>query len=336
MSSGTLSQQEIDRLLGPNDPIRGMRDGHGGSDALPYDFRRPHRMSKERLRTLEAMYEQVVKTLEGWLIGRVRGQLEMRLQSVEQFTFGEFALSLPTPCASFLVSVRDSGGQVGIIDFGRELTAFLVDRLFGGSGAPAVPDRPLTPIERMAVRIVAERLTGLMEDAWKDHIPLKLDLTGFESIPEILLGGSRDGTVLGATVEVKAGGVDSLLLLCLPAPVLEKFFSSSRDQKVNSRMVPDHSLDREVTESMLRGTRVQVAARLPDFQLPMRDLATLRVGGVLSTGIPVDSELSVLVNGQKRFRAAAGRSGRRMAMRITADLAPEFGVMAVSPEDNPE
>ena len=66
MSSGTLSQQEIDRLLGPNDPTRGMRDGHGGSDALPYDFRRPHRMSKERLRTLEAMYEQVVKTLEGW------------------------------------------------------------------------------------------------------------------------------------------------------------------------------------------------------------------------------------------------------------------------------
>jgi flagellar motor switch protein FliM len=293
-------------------------------------------MSKERLRTLEAMYEQVVKTLEGWLIGRVRGQLEMRLQSVEQFTFGEFALSLPTPCASFLVSVRDSGGQVGIIDFGRELTSFLVDRLFGGSGAPAVPDRALTPIERMAVRIVAERLTGLMEDAWKDHIPLKLDLTGFESIPEILLGGSRDGTVLVATVEVKAGGEDSLLLLCLPAPVLEKFFSSSRDQKVNSRMVPDHSADREVTESMLRSTRVQVAARLPDFQLPMRDLATLRVGGVLSTGIPVDSELSVLVNGQKRFRAAAGRSGRRMAMRITADLAPEFGVMAVSPEDNPE
>jgi flagellar motor switch protein FliM len=336
VSSGTLSQQEIDRLLGPNDPTRGMRDGHGGSDALPYDFRRPHRMSKERLRTLEAMYEQVVKTLEGWLIGRVRGQLEMRLQSVEQFTFGEFALSLPTPCASFLVSVRDSGGQVGIIDFGRELTSFLVDRLFGGSGAPAVPDRALTPIERMAVRIVAERLTGLMEDAWKDHIPLKLDLTGFESIPEILLGGSRDGTVLVATVEVKAGGEDSLLLLCLPAPVLEKFFSSSRDQKVNSRMVPDHSADREVTESMLRSTRVQVAARLPDFQLPMRDLATLRVGGVLSTGIPVDSELSVLVNGQKRFRAAAGRSGRRMAMRITADLAPEFGVMAVSPEDNPE
>lgn len=336
MASATLSQQEIDKLLGPNDPARGGRDPYGATDASLYDFRRPHRMSKERLRTLEAMYEQVVKTLEGWLIGRVRGELEMQLQSVEQLSFGEFALSLPTPCASFMMSVRDSGGQMGIIDFGRELCGFLVDRLFGGSAAPAVPERGLTPIERMAVRIVAERLTGLIEDAWKDHIPLKLDLTGFESIPEILLGGNRDGTVLVATVKVIAGGETSLLLLCLPAPVLEKFFSSSRDQKVNSRLAPQRPGDREITESMLRGTHVDVAARLPDFRLEMRDLAALKIGGVLSTGIPVDAELSVLVNGQKRFRAAAGRSGRRMAMRITADLAPESGAMHTSSADDQE
>lgn len=330
MASATLSQNEIDKLLGPNEAPRGGRDPYGASDASLYDFRRPHRMSKERLRTLEAMYEQVVKTLEGWLIGRVRGGLEMQLQSVEQLSFGEFALSLPTPCASFMMNVRDSGGQMGIIDFGRELCGFLVDRLFGGSTEPAVPERGLTPIERMAVRIVAERLTGLMEDAWKDHIPLQLDLTGFESIPEILLGGNRDGTVLVATIAVKAGGADSLLLLCLPAPVLEKFFSSYRDQKVNSRLVPQRPEDREVTESMLRNTHVSVAARLPEFRIEMRDLAALRVGGMLSTGVPVDAELSVLVNGQKRFRAAAGRSGRRMAMRITADLASDADAMPTS------
>lgn len=81
-----------------------------------YDFRRPHRVSKERLRTLEAMYERLVKSLEGWLIGRVRGQVELSLQSVEQFSFGEFVLSLPTPCASYIFDVRDTGGQQGVID----------------------------------------------------------------------------------------------------------------------------------------------------------------------------------------------------------------------------
>jgi flagellar motor switch protein FliM len=72
MSSETLSQTDIDRLLG------GARSGttpFGGAapDVQVYDFRRPHRVSKERLRTLEAMYERLVKGLEAWLITRVRG-----------------------------------------------------------------------------------------------------------------------------------------------------------------------------------------------------------------------------------------------------------------------
>ncbi|HET8653999.1 MAG TPA: FliM/FliN family flagellar motor switch protein [Longimicrobiaceae bacterium] len=324
MASGTLSQNEIDRLLGrAGGIVEPVAPRRSEPDVQLYDFRRPHRVSKERLRTLEAMYEQLVKTLEGWLIGRVRGQLELRLQSVEQFSFGEFILSLPTPCASYLVDIGDSGGQQGIIDFGQEFASFLVDRLFGGSGPPRVLDRALTPIERMAVRVVAERITALVEEAWKDHVPLSLDLAGFESIPEILLGANRDDPVLVATVEVVSAGTSSLLIVCLPFVVLEKFFSSSRDQKVNRRAGPSLASDRGVAEAVLRGTSVQLAARLPEFRLPMRELAALSVGGVLSTGIARDSELVVTLNGQPRFLATAGRIGRRLALQITADLHPE-------------
>ena len=87
MASGTLSQSEIDRLLGgaSNVPFSGASEE---SPVQMYDFRRPHRVSKERLRTLEAIYERLVKSLESWVIGRVRGQIEMRLQGVEQFSFG--------------------------------------------------------------------------------------------------------------------------------------------------------------------------------------------------------------------------------------------------------
>lgn len=321
MSNSTLSQNEIDRLLGrasePQEPV--VR--RSAPDVQLYDFRRPHRVSREKLRTLEAMYEQLVKTLEGWLLGRVRGPLELRLQSVEQFTFGEFILSLPTPCASFLVSVQNSGGQTGIVDFGPEFAGFLVDRLFGGSGTPAALGRGLTPIERMAVRTISERVVGLVEDAWQDHIELNLEVSGFESIPEIMLGANRDDQVLVATVQVSAAGMTSLLLVCLPLPILEKFFSASREQRVDARMVPQRAADQAVTESMLRGTRVQVAARLPEFRLSLRELSSLSVGQVLSTGVPIDAEVEVTVNGQPRFQATAGRSGRRMALRISADLA---------------
>src|SRR5688500_5725198 len=191
MSSDMLSQFDIDRLLGGAGAAvpaaaPSALGGFGGSggpgggieqEVTAYDFRRPHRISKERLRTLEAMYERLCKSLEGWLVSRARGHVELRLQSVEQFSFGEFTLSLPTPCASYVFDVKGSGGVQGVIDVGHEFAYFLIDRLFGGSGQPSMPGRALSPVERLAVRTGAERLAQLLEEIWFDHVPLELNVT---------------------------------------------------------------------------------------------------------------------------------------------------------------
>jgi flagellar motor switch protein FliM len=155
MSSDTLSQFDIDRLLGgagsAPTPTAGAAFGASAQGMGPetemsvYDFRRPHRVSKERLRTLEAMYERLCKSLEAWLVSRVRGQVELRLQSVEQFSFGEFTLSLPTPCATYIFDIKGTGGVQGVIDIGHEFAYFLIDRLFSGwpcARSPSAPRRP--------------------------------------------------------------------------------------------------------------------------------------------------------------------------------------------------
>src|SRR5579862_3268006 len=118
MASGQLSQDQIDQLLGGRATASPAVGTSTVTEARiePYDFHRPRHVSKDRLRTLEAMYERLVKALEAWLMGRVRRQVELRLQSIEQFSFGEFKLSLPTPCASFGFDVRNVPGQKGVID----------------------------------------------------------------------------------------------------------------------------------------------------------------------------------------------------------------------------
>ena len=242
MSSDVLSQFDIDRLLGGAGAAlptsgAGAFGGAGATHAATgavdqeisvYDFRRPHRVSKERLRTLEAMYERLCKSLEAWLVSRVRGHVELRLQSVEQFSFGEFTLSLPTPCATYIFDIKGSGGVQGVIDIGHEFAYFLIDRLFGGAGSTSMPGRALSPVERLAVRTVGERVAQLLEEIWFDHIPLELQVTGFESSPEILQIANREDPVLVANVEVVAGQSSSLMLMCLPFAVLEKFFQSQR------------------------------------------------------------------------------------------------------------
>jgi flagellar motor switch protein FliM len=321
VSTDLLSQHDIDRLL------EGAGSGPSGTVAMDvqiYDFRRPHRVSKERLRTLEAMYERMVKSLEGWLVGRVRGQVEMRLQSVEQFSFGEFTLSLPTPCATYIFDVAESGGQQGVIDIGHDFSYFLIDRLFGGSGSPTILSRALTPVERMAVRSVAERVTTLLQEVWQDYVPLELVISGFESAPEILQIANREDPVLVANVEVSAGQTSSLLLICLPFSVLDKFFSASGQKRVNTMTGTEREKDatRERAETSLRATRVPVSARLPAFSMSLRELSALEPGSVLSTGIARDTTLEVRVGEQQRFRGSAGRVGQRLAVRLLDSISP--------------
>ena len=322
MSSETLSQSEIDLLLRRGAtavraaPAAARRDAR--PDVQVYDFRRPNRVSKEKLRTLEAMYERLVKSLEGWLISRSRGQVELKLAGIEPFSFGEFIFSLPTPCASYLFDISDSGGLQGVIDVGHEFAYFLVDRLFGGGGEVTMMDRALTPIERMAVRGLAERVVSQLNEIWSDHVQLDLQLAGFESFPEILQAVNREDPVLVANIEVRAGDLSSLLLVCLPFAVLDKFFAGSTQRRINTiaGSERERELSRELTESSLRATNVELAVRLPEFRLPLRDLGSIRAGGVLSTGIPRDAQLEVFVSGQHRFTGSPGRVGGHLAVRV--------------------
>jgi flagellar motor switch protein FliM len=329
VSLETLSQSEIDQLLGGAAPAAEPVE----HQLQIYDFRRPHRVSRDKLRSIEALYGRLAKSLEGWLMGRVRGQVELSLQSVEQLSFGEFTLSLSTPCCSYLFGISDSGGQQAVVDFGSEFAFYLVDRLFGGSGRPVVPDRALTPMERMAVRVVAERVSGLVCEVWNDYTEFSLLLDGWESIPEILQAANREDPVLVATFEVAAGRLRSLFSICLPLSVLEKYFVGSGTRRESSVIGSEREREenRERTETSVRAARVQVAARLPAFRLSMREIAGLRVGTVLSTGIAATSGVEVLINGQRRFRGAPGRIRRSLATRIVEQIALPGAAPAAAP-----
>lgn len=324
MASETLSQHDIDRLLGGAGRAAVARPG-ANLDVQVYDFRRPARVSKERLRTLEAMYERLVKNLEAWIISRIRGQIEVRLQSVEQFSFGEFTLSLPTPCSSFIFEIGGTG-QKGVIDIGPEFGFYVIDRVFGGTGQSTIYNRSLTPIERMAIRTVADRAAQLTEEIWQDHVPMELAVTGFESSPEILQVANREDPVLVANIEITAGGQSGLILICLPFAVLDKFFTSSGQQRL--ALLNSTEAEREAarlkTESAVREMPVELSVRLPRFELSLEELASLKEGTVLRTGIPRDARLVVYAGDQERFLGQAGRVSGMLAVRITDSVSPNI------------
>ncbi len=316
-AAASFSQDDIDRLLkGGGNPAVAMPSRN--DDIQLYDFRRPARVSRDRLRTLEAMYERLVRSLEGWLVSRLRDSIDLRLESVEQISYAEFLLSLNTPSASFLVRIQDAGAQQGVVDFNPSLAYFLVDRLFGGGGAPTILERALSPIERMALDNVADRVVTDLMEVWWDHAQLQLAVTGFESIPEIMQAVEREVPCLVATVNAKFAGGTGVLSICLPLNVVEQFFTRSADRKLSEPVgtEAERKASREQAESALRLTTVTAIARLPEFRIPMRDLLRLSAGAMINTGIPTDTPLELLIGGQPRFRVQAGRVKQLRAVSV--------------------
>jgi flagellar motor switch protein FliM len=329
VASDSLSQNEIDALLGgaarPAATAAPTPDTEQRppSDPLAYDFRRPNRVPRDKRRSLDALYERCASSLAGWLVNRVRGTVELRLVRVESVTFGDLTASLPTPCASFTFEVKDTGGHHGLIDIGHEFAYFLVDRLFGGCGTPGLPNRSMTPIERMAVRVVADRALTSLQQAWQDHIAIELASVGFESIPEMLRVASREDPMLVATLEATAAEVRSQIVLGMPFAPLEPFFAATDAPDGRATGTPaEQQQNRELAERSLRGSRMWIAARLPEFHISMRELLALTTGSVLSTGLQRTAPLDVLVNTQRRFLATPGRLGSSLAVRLTAGVLP--------------
>lgn len=328
-TSESLSQNEIDLLFSGGGGVesKSSEPATRKHEVQVYDFRRPARISKDRMRSLKAMYGLLAKSLESWITGRMRDQLEVELQSVEQLTFGEFQLALPSPCSSYILDIHGTGRQ-GVIDFGHEFAYFVVDRLFGGSGQHTVPSRTLSAIERMAVRIVADRVAFHLAEAWKDYVTLTLEVAGFESIPEMLQVANREDPVLVANLSVGMGDMHSLVMLCLPFATVEKFFTgnTARRPAQPEGSEGERVRERSVLETTVRDAQVLVQARLPRFEMSLHDLMSLEPGSVLRTGIEPDSELDVILAGQRRFQGLPGKTGRTLAVRIS-------GAVEAAPED---
>lgn len=327
MSSESLSQNEIDRLFssGGSDRSAPATRPDDAAEVQFYDFRRPSRISKDRKRSLSGMYGLMAKSLEGWLTGRIRDQATVEVESVEQLSFGEFTLALPSPCAAYVMTLGAQGGAQGVMDIGHDLAFLLVDRFLGGAAGNVVPDRSLTPIERMVVRIAADRVVMLLDDVWRDFVQLDLKITGFETIPEMLQVAAREEPVLVANLRVGAAGVESAILLCLPFTALESFFTGGYDRKTSAiRGTPEERhLERLALEGTLRSSRILVQARLPEFRVPLRTLTRLRPGQILQSGLPSGSPLDVFLAGQKRFSASPGRVGRSLAVELRHAVDPE-------------
>lgn len=321
--SEILTQEEIDSLLSavtkgelPR-PSEAMPSPRRQRNVLAYDFRRPNRISKEQVRTLQILHDTFARTASFSLSAYLRSLVEVRLTSLEQLAYGEFILSVAPPSALGIFEMAPLKGGA-VLDVNPHLVFPMIDRILGGSGRASIQVRELTEIERRLLERIFRRLLVDLQQAWVQVGKFEIRLLNLETNPQFVQLTSANEIAILATFDVRVGEVHGVMSLCLPFAMLEPILPKLVTQRwFGAAAARETSGASAEMKRHLRAIPVDVRAVLGAGQVPIGRLTRLAPGDILA--LPAGRELRVTleVEGRPLFAGRAGQQQRKRAVEIT-------------------
>jgi len=317
-----LSQEEVNALLsavGEGEAVLEEElDSAPGTraDVTLYDFKRPNRVSRDQLRSMQTLHETFTREFAGTLSAQLRSVVEIDVISVEQLTYLEYVMSLPSPTNLYVFSIDPLEGR-GVFEVNPSLALAVIERLFGGSGVVSSETRNLTNIEqRVMSKIVARALSDLSE-TWKRLLAVDFKLLEAQSNPQYVQLVPPSETIITVSLEMRLQHGSGLMSLCYPYVFLEPAIAKlSGDAMVAFRA---RKASPETVQAIAAGiseTPVEVAVVLGGGSVSVSDFLTLREGDVIKLDTKLGSPAVILVDGRPKFLGAVGASGRHRAVKV--------------------
>lgn len=322
-----LSQAEIDALiqsmLTGDAPGQGMRSSAGASDisgpkrVRTYDFRRPDKFSKEQLRTLQMIHENMTRYLATYFAARFRTMVQMVIGSVDQNTYSDFIRSVSNPSVLCPFTIDPLPGTC-VMDINPIVAFPMIDRLFGGPGAALQQNRALTEIETSVMGGVIQGTLSAFAEVWSNIASMTPKPGAIETNPLFVQVAAPSEIVVTIAIDVRIGEHVGVITLCIPhltlEPILPKLSAHNWFQQTSSepRLADQLALQGRVGEA-----RVPLIVELGRTTLTIREILDISPGDVLMVDTAKGSNLTVYVGTQPKFVGQPGRVKGRLALEVT-------------------
>lgn len=311
---------------------------HRASSSLPvayepYDFRRPDKLSKDHIRSLQMLHENFVGFFMSSLAGYLRAQVEVELVSVEQVPYDEYIKTISGSLLNIL-NVDALGGQAILeMDFGIFFS--MLDRLLGGKGSSGKIVRDLTDIEKVLASNMTDLALADLKTAWETVLPLDFAVASMETSPQFVQIVPGNDTVVLVLFNIRMGEFQGAMSLCIPYLLIKPILNRLSAQRwfVSDRKKNAAAHGRLLAER-LNTTAVPCIARLGLASLTVADIAGLEVGQIVPMRVCPAEEVSgpapkgklgtvdLLVGAQVKFRGRTGLRGQNLAVQIEQVVGP--------------
>ncbi len=313
--SKILSQEEIDSLLAAADDATDAapRSASARESAARYNFRRPDRVSKEQIHSLQFLHDRYARNVATSLSAYLRTMTELSVVSVEQFSYSEFLMSLSDPTAFYALSMAPFE-DLGALEVNPAIAFSIVDRMLGGSGNGAPPNRALSDIEQNVIDSVVKLILDGLSDTWRALTPLTFTVKGRETRPQMLQVSGPNEVVVMIAFDMRIGSTRGMMNLCLPASLIESVGAHFGQAWHKQRRDPSEVERAWIRENLSRVPMPLTA--LLETRLRTGDLMALQAGDVLSLGLRADLPIELRVGDSRKFTGRLTKHAGRVGVRI--------------------
>jgi flagellar motor switch protein FliM len=323
--SRLLSQEELSSLLEPASGGLAAGSGPQAPPAVPYNFRRPDRVSKEQLRSLHFLHDRFAHNVSTSMSAFLRSVTDVSIVSAEQLAYSEFLASLPEQTAFYAVSIAPLEGLMAL-ELNQTVGITLVDRMLGGTGVTEGVDRPLTEIEQNVIDSVVKIILDTLSEAWRAVTEVEFRIHGRETRPQMLNVMGPNENVMLMAFDMRFAEVRGQLNLCIPTAVIEAVGERFEQGAQRTQRQPTPQEEAWLSANLGR-VAIPVTAMIAST-LSAGELLKLRRGDVLGLGHSVQQPIDIQIGQATRYLGRMSTDGGALAIRVESRADAAAGATA--------
>ncbi len=332
-----LSQDEVDALLNAvndvddggdasgSDDFGGGGDGGFGFDDFgdddeniqPYDLTNQDRVIRGRMPILEIIYERFIRQFRVSLSNSLRKISTISMISTDLLKFGEFVNTLPIPSCMCIMRYQELRGPALMV-FESKLAYAIIDSYFGGTDRPftKIEGKEFTAIELSFMRRVMDMAIADLEEAWAPVHRVDIQYIRTEINPQFVGVVPPSDVIIATTFEVEFESASGTVMIVIPYSTIEpiKHKLSSNFQTDND--VVDHVWTKAMKQH-ITDVDANLVVKLGETQITIGDLVNLQVGDIIPLNQETSGEVSIEVEGEKKYKCLIGTYKGNKAVQIT-------------------
>jgi len=283
-----------------------------------YNFWSPARFSKEQMRAVELVHEDLCERLLTSLPTFLRTNVRPHLVHMEQGRFHDFIKDFPANTLFHLISLAPLPGYM-VVTMSLNVSYLILEQRLGGKIEGRTTERSLTEIDQSLLRGLVEHMLGDIKGAWSKVASLEPSLedsTINQHWVQMMMGNER---VVLLTIEINIQGVTGTMSFFIPFNTLKPITSVLNPHiwiAGRKEQQQDPAARQVALQTMMKAV-IPIKVILGNASLTLQDLMNLSVGDVIELDRNINNPMVVQVANKKQFYARVGKSHKNLGIQIS-------------------